>query len=209
MPLPSVYPILDTSLLKTRGLALRAAAEALLQNGARILQLRHKGHWSRAVWHDAEWLAALCQRQGVLLVVNDRSDIARMLNAALHLGQDDLPPQDARGILGHGLIGFSTHNEAQLRAAANEPVDYLALGPLFATGSKQNPDPVVGVDELRRLRPLTTRPLVAIGGITLAQAAAVYDAGADSIALISDLFPSASLNDTAGRLRAWLAVKPA
>jgi thiamine-phosphate pyrophosphorylase len=86
------------------------------------------------------------------------------------------------------LIGFSTHNERQLRAAAAEPANYLALGPIFGTSSKLNPDPVVGLDELRRLRMLTDRPLVAIGGITRQNAQAVLAAGADAVAIIGDLF---------------------
>ncbi len=125
----------------------------------------------------------------VLFVVNDRADLAALTGAALHLGQDDLTPTAARKVVGaKTLIGFSTHNESQLRAAAAEPADYLALGPIFGTASKQNPDPVVGLDELRRLRPLTDRPLVAIGGITRANAQSVLAAGADSVAIIGDLF---------------------
>ena len=110
--------------------------------------------------------------------------------AALHLGQDDLLPSVARRVVGpDAIVGFSTHNEAQLRAASVEPVDYLALGPIFGTVTKENPDPTVGVDELRRLRPLSNRPLVAIGGITRANARQVLEAGADSVAVIGDLFP--------------------
>src|SRR5262249_6111567 len=109
---------------------------------------------------------------------------------ALHLGQDDLRPAAARRVVGGDLpVGFSTHNGAQLRAAAAEPVDYVALGPMFATASKENPDPVVGLAELTRLRPLTNRPLVAIGGVTRSNARWVIDAGADSVAVIGDLFP--------------------
>ena len=101
-----------------------------------------------------------------MFVVNDRADIARLLDAGLHLGQDDLSPADARRVLGDGaFIGFSTHNEAQLRAAADEPVDYLALGPIFGTSSKLNPDPVVGLDELRRLRSLTGGRWWRLGGL--------------------------------------------
>jgi thiamine-phosphate pyrophosphorylase len=108
----------------------------------------------------------------------------------LHLGQDDLSPATARLITGSAtMIGFSTHNEQQLRAAASEPADYLALGPIFGTASKRNPDPVVGIEELRRLRPLTDRPLVAIGGITRANACEVLSSGANAVAVIADLFP--------------------
>ena len=139
----------------------------------------------------------------MLFVVNDRADLAALMGAALHLGQDDLPPAAARRVTGpKTLIGFSTHNEGQLRAAQSEPVDYLALGPIFGTVSKHNPDPLVGLDKLRRLRPLTARPLVAIGGITRGNAHDVLSAGADSLAVIGDLFPE----DTNLRARAeeWL-----
>jgi thiamine-phosphate pyrophosphorylase len=113
-----------------------------------------------------------------------------LLDAALHLGQDDLPPADARRIMpSNRIIGFSTHNTDQLRAGDREPVDYLAIGPIFATASKQNPDPVVGIERLRALRPLTRKPLVAIGGITRKTAPSVFEAGADSVAIIGDLYP--------------------
>ena len=161
------------------------------------MQLRHKEHYSRSVFADAEAVAALCRSAGVQFVINDRADIALLLDAGLHLGQDDLSPADARRVLGNQRpLGFSTHNESQLRAALLEPADYLAIGPIFATGSKQNPDPVVGLGELRRLRPLVNGSLVAIGGITLENAASVYAAGADSIAVISALYPMPASKST-------------
>jgi thiamine-phosphate pyrophosphorylase len=133
------------------------------------------------------------------LIVNDRADIAMLLEAGLHVGQDDLLPRDARKLLGpDAYIGYSSHNVPQLCAAGGEPVDYVALGPIFSTGSKQNPDPVVGVAEVVRCRPLLDKPLVAIGGITTENAAAVLRAGADSLALISGLLPE---NPTAQSLR--------
>jgi thiamine-phosphate pyrophosphorylase len=181
MKLPAFYPIIDSV----------PAAEALLEAGARILQFRHKGFFSRSVFKDASHIAELCRSAGALFVMNDRADIAMLLGAALHLGQEDLAPADARRILPAGsVIGFSTHNEPQLRAGDLEPVDYLAIGPIFATGSKLNPDPVVGLDRLRALRPLTQKPLVAIGGITRALAPKVFEAGADSVAIIGDLYPN-------------------
>jgi thiamine-phosphate pyrophosphorylase len=198
MTLPPFYPIIDTV----------PAAEALLEAGARILQFRHKGFFSRQAFEDASRIAALCRSAGVLFVVNDRADVALLLNAALHLGQDDLAPSDARRILpAASVIGFSTHNERQLRAAEAEPVDYLAIGPIFATASKQNPDPVVGIDGLRTLRPLTQKPLVAIGGITRESAPQVFEAGADSIAVIGDLIPN-PYTPAAVRARAeeWIAI---
>ncbi len=136
----------------------------------------------------AERIAGLCRSAGALLVINDRADIALLLGAGMHAGQDDLPPSDVRRLMGpHALIGFSTHNERQFRAAAAAPVDYVALGPVFGTTSKDQPDPVVGTGELARLRALTNRPLVAIGGITRRNVREVFRAGADSVAVIGDL----------------------
>jgi len=188
--LPKFYPILDPEIAARHGVDPIAAAEQMLEGGATILQFRHKGFFSREVFGQLERVAQLCRDAGALFVVNDRADLAALTGAALHLGQDDLPPTAARKVVGaKTLIGFSTHNERQLRAAAAEPADYLALGPIFGTASKQNPDPVVGLDELRRLRPLTDLPLVAIGGITRTNARSVLDAGAGSVAIIGDLFP--------------------
>ena len=184
------YPLLDTAILATSGVEPVAAARSLLDAGAAILQLRHKGHWSPEVFETAKIVADLCGHRGCTLVVNDRADIALLLKAAVHVGQEDLPPSDVRRIVPAGtVIGYSTHNEAQLRQADTEPADYLALGPIFSTSSKENPDPVVGIEELRRLRALTAKPLVAIGGIRRQNAYQVWDAGADSIAVVADLYP--------------------
>lgn len=143
-----------------------------------------------------------------LFVINDRADVAMLLDAAVHLGQDDLPPTAARRIMAQeSIIGFSTHNEAQLRAGDQEPVDYLAIGPIFATGSKQNPDPVVGLEELRRLRALTKKPLVAIGGITRATASSVLQAGADMVAVIGDLYPEPCTKSALrARTEEWVSI---
>jgi thiamine-phosphate pyrophosphorylase len=189
--LPRFYPILDSETAARHGVDPAHAAAEILAGGAQILQFRHKGFFSRETFATMERIARLCREARVPFVVNDRADLARLMNAALHLGQEDLLPTDARRIVGsETLVGFSTHNEAQLRAAAEEPADYLALGPIFGTVSKLNPDPVVGVEGLRRLRPLTPRPLVAIGGITRENARSVLEAGADSVAVIGDLFPN-------------------
>lgn len=202
--LPAVYPILDTALLARLNIPLLDAAEALVEGGARILQLRHKDVWTREAYHAATELASFLRAAQVPFVINDRADIAKMLNAGLHVGQDDLPPSDSRAILGESaMLGFSTHNEAQLLAAAQEPIDYVALGPIFATGSKANPDPLVGLNQLKRLRPLTNKPLVAIGGITLDTAAQVWQAGADSISLIGDLFQTPGKAAIRARMEAW------
>ena len=181
-----------------------AAAEKILEGGARILQVRHKGLFTRGVFAEIERVAALCREAGALFVLNDRADIARLAGAGLHLGQDDLTPEEARRVVGaETVIGFSTHNERQFRDAINQPADYVALGPIFSTGSKQNPDPVVGLEELRRLRPLTTRPVVAIGGITRANANSVLMAGADSVAVIGDLFSGGGLR---ARVEEWVRI---
>lgn len=190
MKLPAFYPILDTGAVLSRGLDPVQVAREILDGGARILQFRHKEFLSREAFGWLEQIALLTQRSGATFVVNDRADLAKLFDAVLHVGQDDLPPAAARTIVGpDAIIGFSTHNEAQLRAAAAEPVNYVALGPLYGTATKLNPDATVGLDELRRLRPLTNRPLVAIGGITRATALAAREAGADSLAIVADLFP--------------------
>jgi thiamine-phosphate pyrophosphorylase len=193
MKLPPFYPVLDADRVPAV-----PAAEALLEAGARILQFRHKSFFSRKAFEEARRISELCRTAGALFVVNDRADIAKLLDAALHLGQDDLAPADARRILpAPNIIGFSTHNEQQLRAGDREPVDYLAIGPIFATKSKQNPDPMVGLDRLRAWRSFTRKPLVAIGGITRESAPQVFEAGADSVAVIGDLFP---------RPEEWIAI---
>ena len=203
MILPKFYPILDTEVALRNGVDPVNAAEQILGQGARIIQFRHKGFLlgkrSRGWNRSPSWRRAA----GAMLVVNDRADLAKLFDAALHLGQDDLLPSVARRVAGpDAIVGFSTHNEAQLRAACAEPVDYLALGPIFGTVTKENPDPTVGLDELRRLRPLSNRPLVAIGGITRANARQVLEAGADSVAVIGDLFPEDG--NISARTEEWL-----
>jgi thiamine-phosphate pyrophosphorylase len=193
MKLPAFYPVLDADRVSAM-----PAAETLLAAGARILQYRHKSFFSQKAFEEASRIAELCRSAGALFIVNDRADIAKLLDAGLHLGQDDLAPVDARRVLpASSIVGFSTHNEQQLRAGDTEPVDYLAIGPIFATRSKQNPDPVVGLGRLRTLRSLTRKPLVAIGGITRELAPKVFEAGADSVAIIGDLFP---------RPEEWMAI---
>lgn len=214
MNLPPLYPILDAESLEKRGLPLVAAAEAMLQGGARILQLRHKGNFSRSVFEQAERIGQLCAGFGAMWIVDDRADMAKLLGAGVHLGQDDLPPAMAREILGPGaIIGYSTHSQAQLEAARLQPVDYFAFGPIFSTGSKLNPDPVLGLDELRRCRKLANRPLVAIGGIKRDNALSVLAAGADSLAVIGDLLPESGAWDCLRlRMDEWLQLlkrKPA
>jgi thiamine-phosphate pyrophosphorylase len=190
MKLPRVYPILDTQLLSAKDCNTEVAASAWLDGGARILQFRHKSQWTRQVFEQAERIAAQCRERRVVFVVNDRADMAKLLGAGLHVGQDDLPAREARRLVGgEAPLGYSTHNPRQLKAADAEPANYLAIGPIYATTSKQNPDPVVGLDGLRTCRALSTRPLVAIGGITRETANAVFAAGADAVAVIGDLLP--------------------
>ena len=205
MRLPRVYPILDTESLDARAIALETAAAAFLDGGAGILQIRHKRQWSRGFFASARTVARLCREAGATLIVNDRADFALLLEAGLHVGQDDLPPRDARQLMGRdAMVGFSSHNVAQLCAAGGEPVDYVALGPVFATASKLNPDPVTGIEEIRRCRSLIEKPLVAIGGITLENALDVLRAGADSVAVIAGLLPDrATAHSLRERMEQW------
>ncbi len=194
--MPRVYAILDTGALSRFHCHPVDFAAALLEGGAQIVQFRHKSFWSRDVFAQASAIAGLCREAGALFVVNDRADYASLLDAGLHLGQEDLSPRDARLAFGSlradcsPLIGYSTHNAEQMRAAEAEPVDYVAFGPVFPTGSKERADPVTGLEGLHEVRALTERPLVAIGGITLENALMCWKAGADSVAVISALIPN-------------------
>ncbi|MBV8673975.1 MAG: thiamine phosphate synthase, partial [Acidobacteriaceae bacterium] len=156
-----------------------------------ILQYRNKQGDEAEILRDAELIRSSAPSR-LFLILNDYPDLVTEAGFhGVHLGQTDLPAREARERLGPDiLIGVSTHNEAQLRVAALEPVDYIAIGPVFATTSKANPDPVIGLDGIRAARRLTTIPVVAIGGITLDNALGVWGAGADSIALISAIFAS-------------------
>ncbi|HWR54087.1 MAG TPA: thiamine phosphate synthase [Bryobacteraceae bacterium] len=205
--LPPLYPILDTAMLEARGCPAGEAAAAMLKAGARILQFRHKGKFTREVFDTASRVSALCRTHGALFIVDDRADIAMMLDAGLHVGQDDVPVAIARRLIGPDrTLGFSTHNLDQLATCADAPVDYIAYGPVFQTASKQNPDPVVGIEGVRAAKAAAgARPLVAIGGITRANAAEVLAAGADSVAVISDLLPEPCTPESiCSRLQEWL-----
>jgi thiamine-phosphate pyrophosphorylase len=164
-------------------------ARAMLAGGARLLQLRLKASATGALLATAERMRDFTAAAGATLIVNDRADVARACGAdGVHLGQDDLPIEAARQVLGPAaIIGFSTHSETQLAAARARGADYLAFGPIYATTSKSKADPVLGCDRLRAARALTTGPLVAIGGITAATAPAVLAAGADAVAVIGAL----------------------
>jgi thiamine-phosphate pyrophosphorylase len=187
--LPRFYPIRDTSMLTARECTILDTAKFLIEAGVKVLQYRHKDNWTQAHYDEAATVRTLCHDAGVLFVLNDRADFAHLLGAALHIGQNDLNPVAARKVMGDEVMGFSTHNRRQLVRADEEPVEYLSLGPIFPTTSKLKPDPVLGIDALRALRPLTRKPVVAIGGITLENAKQVFDAGADSVAIISGILP--------------------
>lgn len=163
--------------------------QTLIAAGVELIQLRDKRSPARAVLQEAREMAALGTSSRARFMVNDRADIAAMAGAGgVHVGQDDLPVEAARAICGAGLwVGVSTHNLQQLRAADRTSADYIAVGPIFPTGTKENPDPVVGIEFVRAARGLTRKPLVAIGGITVESAADVFRAGADSVAVIRDL----------------------
>lgn len=209
LDLPRLYPILDTASLDARGFPARDAAAAMLEGGARILQFRHKGKFTREVFQLAETVARLCRERGALFVIDDRADIAMMLDCGLHVGQDDVPVPIARRLIGSSrILGFSTHNLDQLAACAGLALDYVAYGPVFATSSKQNPDPVVGLEGIRAARSAAGgRPLVAIGGITRSNAPGVLEAGADCVAVISDLLPeSCTFESIRDRISEWLTL---
>lgn len=204
-PGPFVYPILDADLLEGRSCG--AAVADLARGGARIIQLRAKGASDRAFFALAREAQAASRAAGVLFVVNDRPDVALMVGAdGVHLGQEDLPPVEARRLLGPNVvIGWSTHSLEQIERAAEAPVDYVAVGPVFPTATKRDADPVVGLGLLRAARALTARPLVAIGGIDASRAALAVAAGADGVAVISALLGAADLAAAASAFVAALA----
>jgi len=205
--LPKFYPILDTAVLAARACPVIGVAEVLLDAGVKILQYRHKDDWTQAHFDEAKGLAELCQDAGVLFVLNDRADFAKLLRSALHLGQEDLTPTAARQIVSDEVIGYSTHNAMQLKLADTEPAEYLSIGPIFATTSKLRPDPVVGIEGLKTLRGLTKKQLCAIGGVTLANVQEVFAAKADSVALISGFLPETfERKALKAKVMEWLAV---
>jgi len=187
LQLPRLYPILDPACFSDAA-GMFAAADALVTSGCTLLQYRNKSGSARCMLDQARELRARLG-PGVKLIMNDRTDLCLIAGFdGLHVGQDDLSPGAARMILGSDLwLGISTHNPEQLAEADKASSDYLAIGPVFPTSSKSNPDAVIGLAGVRRARALTSKPLVAIGGITRANARSVIEAGADSVAVISDL----------------------
>jgi thiamine-phosphate pyrophosphorylase len=195
--LPRLYPILDRAQF-TDMKVLFDATEQLRAAGVSLVQYRNKSGNARPMLAEA---CVLKQRVGssIKLIMNDRADLCLAAEFdGVHVGQGDLSPEGARRVIGPKFwLGVSTHNPDQLGAADSTSADYLAIGPVFATFSKVNPDPIVGLDGIRRARALTRKPLVAIGGITRGNARSVIDAGADSVAVISDLIrePGKSAED--------------
>ena len=201
-----VYPIVDT--LSDPGLSYVELAAAILAAGAPFLQLRVKGQSTGRFVAIARDVKALADRHDAQLIINDRSDIAKLVDAAgVHLGQEDIPVAAARRILGPDkIIGVSTHNLAQAEAAAREGIaDYIGFGPIFPTSSKEQPDPVQGLDGLRQVRDRVALPIVAIGGITAATMGAVLAAGADAVAMIGEIVRAA---DVQARVRELLTIQP-
>ena len=189
--LPRLYPILDASCFASAPDSTKAIIEfarTLKAAGVNWLQYRNKSGNSREMLAHARELRRVLGTE-VTLIMNDRADLALAAGFdGVHVGQDDLPVDAVRRIVGPDMIvGTSTHNPGQLRVADNTEAEYLAIGPVFTTSSKANPDPVVGLEGVRLARSLTTKPLVAIGGITRTNCRSVLEAGADSVAVISDL----------------------
>ena len=206
--LPRLYVILDRALLNVPE---TKCAQKLVDAGVRLLQYRHKAASARELLESSKQLSSALISRGVTFIVNDRADVARLSGASgIHVGQDDLEVEAARTLIGpKKLVGISTHNEQQFQHAVATSADYIAVGPIFSTATKANPDPVVGTEFIRLVRPLTGKPIVAIGGITLDRAAEVIQAGADAVAVISDILRAP---DPARRARQYIellgAVKP-
>ena len=185
--LPKVYPITDTNL---SGLSHAEQIDRLIAGGATLIQLRDKYAAPRDLYPQAEAALQIARKHDVQLIINDRVDVALALGAAgVHLGQTDMPVEAARRLLGERVIvGISTHNLEQAKLAANMPVDYVAFGPIFKTSTKENPDPIAGLEALRGVRTIVgSLPVVAIGGITLANAGEAWKAGADAVSSIAAL----------------------
>jgi thiamine-phosphate pyrophosphorylase len=205
LALPPLYVILDAGLLSSDATEF---LKKLMDAGARLFQYRNKTASARELLHAAQALTLTARQENAILIVNDRPDIARLAGSnGVHVGQEDLRVEAARSIVGPGaMVGISTHNLEQFQAAEASEADYIAVGPVFETRSKVRPDPLVGLDLLRQARRLTSKPIVAIGGITLERAASVIDAGADAVAVISDILAA---KNPAARVKHYLEALPA
>jgi thiamine-phosphate pyrophosphorylase len=185
--LPRIYPLTD---VQTSGLSHADQIDSLGRGGATLVQLREKQMPALQFYEQAKAAMAVAARSGLRIIINDRVDVALAVGAhGVHLGQDDIPPEAARQLLGReAIIGYSTHNVEQAKIALNLPIDYLAIGPIFDTATKTDTSPALGLEGLRAVRQrIGNVPLVAIGGISHANAADVIAAGADSVAVISAL----------------------
>ncbi len=203
MKLPRLYAIADAQLLAARDFAredLAVFAGALRAAGVTLVQYRDKLGSPQEILLAAAVLREAYAGTGATLILNDRADLAVLAEFdGVHVGYEDLSPEDARSVVGpRRIVGVSTHNDAQVLAADASYADYIAIGPVFATGTKENPDPMVGLEAVRRARALTKKPLVAIGGITRENARSVIETGADSVAVISGLIvPGESVEQVA------------
>jgi len=204
LALPPLYVILDAALLPNDPVEY---LKKLMDAGARLFQYRNKTASARELLQASQALNVTARQENATFVVNDRPDIARLAWASgVHVGQEDVEVSAARAIVGpDALVGVSTHNLQQLAAAAESDADYIAIGPVFETRSKAKADPVVGLDLIRAARKLTAKPIVAIGGITLERAKDVLQAGADSLAVISDIWTS---RNPAARVKQYLEILP-
>jgi thiamine-phosphate pyrophosphorylase len=200
-----LYVMVDAEVLAARNVSLAAFARDLRAAGVELVQYRDKNGSPQEVLRAASILREAMSGSGCKLILNDRADLAVLANFdGVHVGQGDLSPADARRVVGPDrIVGVSTHTPEQVRIADQSCADYIAIGPVFATGTKPDASPVVGLEGVRRARAFTTKPLVAIGGITRANARSVIDSGADSIAVISALF--APNESTAQLARDFLA----
>jgi thiamine-phosphate pyrophosphorylase len=189
--IPRVYPITDT---RISGLSHPGQVERLIEGGATVIQLREKHDPVTDFFQSAQAALAIARKHSVAIIINDRVDIAMALDAAgVHLGQSDMPVEAARRLLPTSIIGISTHDLAQVELAAQLPVDYVAFGPVFATFTKTDREPVVGLDLLRQAKQIVGNlPLIAIGGITADNCLEVLKEGPDSVAVISALVGDAT-----------------
>jgi thiamine-phosphate pyrophosphorylase len=188
--IPRLYAITDSDILYAHGISCADFAAELREAGVQLLQYRDKNGSPKQVLQAIAQMQAALQGSTCRLIVNDRADLAVLGKAdGVHVGQDDLSPADARAVVGaQRMVGVSTHSDSQLNIAALSCADYIAIGPVFGTRTKLDHDPVVGLDGVHRARRITSKSLVAIGGITRENARSVVDAGADSVAVISGLF---------------------
>ncbi len=212
-----LYAIIDRATLDARNVPVTEFASELRDAGVTLLQYRDKGNGPQEILRAAEQISDVFQGADATLILNDRADLAALAGWGVHVGQEDLSPADARAVVlrsiphpsqnregwatrlgGEGIVGVSTHNDGQVILANATDADYIAVGPVFATVTKENASPVIGLEGVRRARALTQKPIVAIGGITRENARSVIDAGADSVAIIGGLFsPGGSVEKVA------------